>query len=364
MRKNFLAAVFTMLLLFTGNSPADQIGIPLQIDYSLIKKVLLSQLYTGAGNSAELWNDKHGCSYLRLSNPDINGKNGQVRLLNEVQARVGTALGGQCLPLLEWAGVLETLQRPTLDAAHSVLSFPITSATAYDHQGRQLTIDKLQDLIERYAQAKLATAKIDLNDARGNIEETLARVLPKDNAAEASAVIKSLKFSDISAGDDGIGIKLNLNAPTKKTIAQPAPAFSAAEQKQWQAAWQHWDAFLSSAIEQAARDTQSAELRTTLKQILADSRTAFQAGLKEHDTNGNDPVRIFFTDTWERLAPVLKSISGELPGLQGLRYITFIAATDAIYELERVGAPFGLELSSDGLRRLARILMAGKQQAS
>lgn len=74
-----------------------------------------------------------------------------------------------------------------------------------------------------------------------------------------------------------------------------------------------------------------------------------------------DPVRIFFTDTWEQLAPILKTITNELPGIEGLRYITFIAATDAIYELQRLGAPFGLEISSDGLRRLARILIANKQ---
>jgi hypothetical protein len=33
-----------------------------------------------------------------------------------------------------------------------------------------------------------------------------------------------------------------------------------------------------------------------------------------------------------------------------------------LYELERLGAPFGLEISSDGLRTLARMLIAGKQQ--
>jgi hypothetical protein len=42
--------------------------------------------------------------------------------------------------------------------------------------------------------------------------------------------------------------------------------------------------------------------------------------------------------------------------------MTFIAATDVIYELENIGAPFGLDISSDGLRKLARILIEGKQQ--
>ncbi|HEY8094725.1 MAG TPA: hypothetical protein VIE65_01330 [Methylobacter sp.] len=361
MHKSFITTVFSLLLLFAGNSSADQLSVPLQIDYSLIKKVLISQLYTGKGTTAELWNDRQGCSYLRLSNPDVNGKNGQIQLLNEVQARIGTGLGGQCLTVLEWAGVLETMQQPTLDSAHSVLSFPVTSATAYDREGHHLTINKLQDLIKRFAEPKLAAVKIDLNEARSDIEQTLAHFLPKDNAAEVKQVLQSLKFSSINAQDKGIGIKLEFNAPAKRTVAQPAPAFSEAEQQQWQAAWQEWESFLSSAIDQAAHDTKSPELRETLREILADSRKAFQAGLKEHDAD-DDPVRVFFTDTWGRLAPALKTIAEELPSIQGLRYITFIAATDAIYELERLGAPFGLDVSSDGLRRLARVLIAGKQQ--
>lgn len=358
MHKSF---IFGLLLLFAGSSSADQLSVPLQIDYSLIKKVLISQLYNGKNHTAELWNDRQGCSYLRLSNPDVNGKNGQIQLLNEVQARIGTGLGGQCLTVLEWAGVLETLQQPTLDSAHSVLSFPVTSATAYDREGHHLTINKLQDLIKRYAEPKLAAVKIDLNEARGEIEQTLAHFLPKDNAAEVKQVLQSLKFSSIIAKDNGIGVKLEFNAPAKRTVIQPAPAFSEAEQQQWQAAWQEWETFLSSSIDQAAHDTRSPELRETLTEILADSRKAFQAGLKDHDAD-DDPVRVFFTDTWGRLAPALKTIAEELPGIQALRYITFIAATDAIYELERIGTPFGLDISSNGLRRLARVLIAGKQQ--
>jgi hypothetical protein len=362
MNKCFVIAIFSMLMTFAESSTADQLSVPLQIDYSLIKKVLVTQLYTGKGNVAELWNDRQGCSYLKLSDPEINGQNGQVRLLNNVQARFGTGVGGQCLTMLEWQGILETFQQPTLDSGHSVLSFPITKASAYDREGRHLTIDKLQDLIKRFAEPKLAAVKIDLNESRGNIDQTLTHFLPKDNAADVKNVLNSLKFSDVSAGDNGIGIKLAFNAPAKMAVAKPAPAFSAAEQKQWEAAWQQWDAFLSSAIKQASDDTQSQELRETLMEILLDSRAAFKVGLKEHDAGRADPVRVFFTDTWQRLAPVLKTIATELPGIQGLRYITFIAATDVIYELEKIGAPFGLDISSDGLRRLARILIAGKQQ--
>lgn len=362
MLKPFLAPMFGLLLLFTNNVLANQLSVPLQMDYILIKKILVSQLYIGKDNVADVWSDHQGCSYLKLSNPEISGKNDQVQLLNDVQARLGTGLGGKCLTLLEWAGVLETFQQPTLDSDHSILTFPITRATAYDRNGHQLSIDKLQDLIKRVAEPKLASVKIDLNESKGKIEQTLMHFLPRDNAAEVKQILTSLKFSSIKAGENGIGVKLDFNAPAKKVVAKSVAAFSEAEQKQWQAAWQQWDVFLSSAINQATEDTKSAELRETLLAILMDSRAAFQAGLNEHSGDGADPVRVFFTDTWTRLAPALKTISQDLPGIQGLRYITFIAATDVIYELERIGAPFGLDISSDGLRNLGRILIEGKQQ--
>ena len=159
MNKCFVITLFSLLMIFAGSSSANQISVPLQIDYSMIQKIMATQLYTGKGNVAELWNDRQGCSYLKLSDPEINGQNGQVRMLNNVQARFGTGMGGQCLTVLEWAGILETFQQPTLDSGRSVLSFPITKASAYDREGRHLTIDRLQDLIKRFAEPKLGRSK-------------------------------------------------------------------------------------------------------------------------------------------------------------------------------------------------------------
>jgi hypothetical protein len=362
MNKSFIITTFIPLMIFARSSMADQFILPVQLNYSLIKKALTTQLYKGAGNTAELWNDRQRCSYLKLSNPRISGQQDQIKLLNDIDARFGTGLGGQCVTVFEWGGVLETLQKPTINSEQSVLSLPITKVSASDKYGRQLTNNELQELIKRVAEPKLSEVKIDLNKSRADIEKTVAEFLPKENAAEVREALNSLKFSSVDANDTGINIKLAFNAPAKAAVKKPAAALSAAEQQQWQASWQEWDQFLSKAIQQASDDAKSPELRDTLMEILLESRSAFQAGLKEHDANGEDPVRLFFTQTWQRLAPALQSLAKELPEIQGLRYLTFIAATDVIYELENIGAPFGLDISSNGLRKLARILIAGKQQ--
>jgi hypothetical protein len=360
MKKYFALTASSLLILLASGANANEVNLPIQLDYGLIKKVLVKQLFTGKDQSAQLWNDKHGCSFLNLANPKINGDKGQIRLLNDVQAQFGTQIAGQCLTVLKWDGVLETFQQPTLNADHSVLSLPVTKAIAYDQRGQQLTIDKLQDLIKKVAAPKLADVKIDLNKSRGDIEKTLTKFLPKENAPAIKAMLNTLKFGSAEANDKGVAVKLAFDAPTKTAATKPAAAFTEAELKQWQASWKEWDVFLTRAIKQATHDTKSPELRKTLTGILAESRTAFQAGLKSHDAN-KDPVRTFFAHTWERLAPQLQTLSKELPEIQGLRYMTFIAATDVIYELDKIGAPLGLELSSDGLRHLARLLIADKQ---
>ena len=363
MNKYFLTMAVSLLAGIAKTGAAEPYKLPIQLDYSLIKKAVVSQLFTGEGGAAEVWNDKHKCSFLKLYNPRISGEGGQIKLLNDVQAQFGTSFGGQCITVLAWDGALETFQQPTISADQSVLSLPVTKANAYDRQGQQLTIDKLQDLIKRVAEPKLAEVKVDLNKSRGDMERTLAGFLPKENAGEIKKILETLKFSSADANDGGVNITLAFDAPLKKVTPKPEAPFTEAEQKQWQANWQEWDGFLSKAINQAASETQSPELRDTLTEILLESRNAFQAGLKAQSPESSDPVRVFFTQTWQKLAPQLRTLAKQLPEVEGLRYLTFIAATDVIYELENIGAPFGLEVSSDGLRRLARMLMAGKQQA-
>ena len=361
MNKPVLIAMMALWAASTGNTQAASYTLPVQVDYRLIKNALLTQLYKGEGHTAEVWKDKKGCSYLTLANPQVSGEHAQIKLVNQLQAQFGTKFGGQCVTLFKWQGVLHTLQQPTVNAAQSVLSLPITQITAIDDNGRAVGNDKLQDLLKRFVEPQLSDVKIDLNASRADIDKTISGFLPKENAAEVTAILNTLKFSSAKANDTGVAINLAFDA-TEKVLAKTASApLSAAEQKQWQARWQEWEQLFSKAIQKASNDTQSPELRDTLTEILLESRRAMQAGLKADNAKGEDPVRVFFIQTWERLAPQLKVLAQQLPELQGLRYMTFIAATDVLYALESQGTPLGLSISSEGLRRLARMLIEGKQ---
>lgn len=357
MSKGYIRLLISLFVAAANTASADPYTLPLQLNYGLLKKAIVSQLFKGEGGSADVWHDKHDCSFLKLYNPQISGVNGQIRLINDVQARFGTGFGGQCIPVLAWEGALETFQQPTVSADRNVLSLPVTKANAYDKQGRQLTIDKLQDLLTKVAAPKLASVKVDLNESRDDMERTLMSYLPPENEPEVKQILSTLRFNSAEANDSGIKIAVSFDAPIKKSAPKPEAPLTAAEQQQWQTVWKEWDGFFTKTINQATSETKSPELRNTLNAVLAESRSAFEAGLKSQGNNGTDPVRLFFTQTWEKLTPQLQLLAKELPEAESLRYLTFIAATDVIYQLEAVGAPFGLEITSDGLRRLARLIL-------
>jgi hypothetical protein len=69
-----------------------------------------------------------------------------------------------------------------------------------------------------------------------------------------------------------------------------------------------------------------------------------------------DPVRPLFVETWQQLADVLRELGPSLGDREALRYLGFVASADALAALDALGPEMNIEVSSDGLRRLARVL--------
>ncbi len=354
------ALTISSALSYATASAAEAYKLPIQLDYGLIKQAVVTQLFKGEGSSVEVWHDKHNCSSLKLANPRVSGEKGHLKLLNDVQARLGTALAGNCLTLLNWEGALESLQKPTISADGSTLSIPASQVTAYDKQGRQVTVDKLQNLLTKVVQPKLAEVKLDLNKSRPDIEHTLSSVVPKEHVGDIKKTVQTLKFSRAEANDDGIKVELSFDAPAAKLTPQPEAPFTDAEQKQWQSVWKEWDGFLSQAVAKASKDAKTKQFRDALTETLLEARSAFKTAMTAQKPESADPVRLFFINTWERLGPQMRDLAKQVPEVQSLRYLTFIAATDVIYQLDNIGAPFGFAITSDGLRKIVRLLNAEK----
>lgn len=346
------------LLLTTHTSFAREINIPVPMEYRLIKSVLVNHLYNGKDESVRAWKDGKQCSFLDLAHPKISGEQGLVKIENDIQARIGTSLGGKCMTIVEWSGILQTFQQPTLDASGNVLTFPITRTNTFDRNGQPLNINQLVALIKKAAEPKLAALKIDLNQSRPDITKTLLPFFATEDSEQLHDTINSLRFNQAKADDKGLTIGVGFTASDQKAPGlKPAAILNAAELQQWQSLWQGWQTSLEQAIDQAPLNGDAEAARATLRDVLQKAGVAFEQGLSNEFVAENDPVRKFFNSSWDKLAPLLRDASTQLPGGSSLRYVTLIAATDLMYELESIGSPLGLEVSSNGLRKLARSLL-------
>jgi hypothetical protein len=354
-------AVFVVCLVAALPVRAEPLNLPVQLDYGLIAKLVGDSLYQGTGHSAEIWRDKNQCSFLKLANLKIDGKDEQIRLANDVEVQYGTKLGGQCIPVLLWQGALETLQQPVLSEDKAVLSLPVTQLAAYDKQGRKVDIGQLQALLKSVAEPKMAALSIDLKRLQNDMTHNVSSWLPPQEAEEISRLLGTLKFNGATANERGIDLQLGLDVPTQAQA--PSAPLTLAEQQQWQVIWQEWENSLAQTISGIGKDGKGQALQSALNSALRSARTAAQAGLTQTDPGQSDPVRDFFNQSWHNLAPELRQFSKDMPGQNSFDYLSLIAAADAVYKLENKIAPLGITFTSDGLRKLARLLIAGKHQA-
>ncbi|WP_347987101.1 hypothetical protein [Methylomonas sp. AM2-LC] len=355
---SLLRFIFFAAYLLAFNSQATETKLTVPMDYTLIRNVMIHQLYTGEGESARFWKEGKDCSFLDASNPQLNGENGQVKIDNTLHARIGLTMGGNCVPLVEWRGLLQTLQQPTLDATHTILSFPVTQVSAHDNNG-QLNSKQIQDLINKVVQPKLATLKIDLNALRGDIVKTLLPFVDANDAEKLYDTLNSLRFDKAQANDKGLLITIGFTyIQPKKSDSAGQAVFNAEELQKWQTVWSKLEQNLENSLRKPPLNQQSASELETLKEVLQEAGAAFTEGLTSPDIADHDPVREYLNNSWDKLAPLLRDASKQLTGTEGLRYLTLISATDLLYELETVTTPLGLEVSANGLRKLARAYLA------
>jgi hypothetical protein len=168
-------------------------------------------------------------------------------------------------------------------------------------------------------------------------------------------MLDSLRIGHLATGSKGLDIDLQIDVePVAK--GKPEPVLSEQEMQQLENRYQSWDAFLTFVIKEAAAAARSKELRAALLEILLDARHQVKLILGASSQSANDPVKLLFMRSWERLMPVMQEISLQSPEQNLLPILSFITAADALFALDKLGPALGLDISTDGLRRLARLL--------
>ncbi len=361
----FLFAFFVACAFLWGrpfSAPAAEVQIPLTVRFDEIRQAFVQQLYTEPDGRATLWHEG-SCRYLHLDRPEVSRHGPYLRLTSHGIARVGSEIWGMCFSPFKWQGFVEVLLDPYVTSDWK-LRFRIADSNLYDERWQKgLLTGRLWDLLERFFLPRVGELSLDLAPPQQEILSLVRVSVAPSQVARAEMVWQSVRAGQVEVQDPGVRVPLILSVPDVFTQSplppgQPEAPLSQAELRRYQEALERWDAFLVFVIKGLGLDITDLKIREDLFELLLISRYELLPALTGPIRRGEgDPVRRAFVQGWEGLREiVLEAQRRALVKGKILRYAAFIQAGDALLALDRAAPGLGIEISADGLRRLARIL--------
>lgn len=345
---------------------AGEVEIPLLAETAQLQAIIGGALELDENGQSTLGDDE--CNRLELSDLGVEPEGDQLAVSIALTATTGAQLFGACRGLAPWQGRLALKLTPQVMASGLAIEFvPDSIELSRPEGGLGLLGTPAQFLADALVLPRMNSVRIDLAESLNSLDELIEQLLGPGRAQEnEQSLVQRTRIARLNTEDAGVRAWLAFEVRALEPSADtPEPPFDPAELAQWQTIEDEFDGFLTLVISTLARSTESQALRIELLGTLLDARHAIAEALTV-DNPASDPVRELFLTTWDRLRPLM----GELEGLETLglevdfRLAAFMAGGDALRALDALGPDYGLEITRDGLRRLARLLMEETVPAS
>ncbi len=353
-----LAAALAILVAQAAGAAAEEARFDLTIDHELLADVVSRELRGTEPGDAVLWSAEDGCATLTVGDVRIlpAGDTLEIRALGDV--RGGVSMLEWCLFPLRRDAELRIRAKPVVDPdwglrlreVHSELLGPDGTPTFLTRQ--------LDSVVARDIDAAVERTRLDLRLPVDEIHAVVESSLHGEEAHRARAALASLRPVDAVAAEDGVRVHMAMDVPPAvPEPSVPEPALTPEEQAQWEAALANWDAFLTFTVKHLGIRGRDPGIIDALFELFVDGRHGVLDVLATGPRPGEDPVRVLFLESWEAMRDIARRVARDrTEGDEALHYLRFLAAGDALAALERLGPDMGIEISEDGLRRLARML--------
>ena len=335
---------------------ASALTFPLFVDYPLLNVALAKQLAPDTDGVLSFGGGT--CRSVTLHDPAARSSGGKVRVAFRGTARLGFGFLGVCLAPISWDGYLDVVTDASVDDAWR-LRLRVVDSELFDRDHHRTTVgSRVWDLLKGRIESRLDAFTFDLHPPVDDVTAVLRAFVAPDRATPLLAALDSAHPLPVTVRDDGIEVPIAIDLPQEPPApALPEPALAPEELERWQAALDSWDAFLVFAIKDVGLATDDEETRQQLLDLLLANRQELLDILAAGPQVGEDPVRRLFLESWERFRTIVRRAAvADRVRDHALRYVTFIAAGDALALLDAAGPNLGIEISADGLRRLARLL--------
>ncbi len=353
--------LLTSMMLITGFSiqevRCEPVSLPMSIDMTLLRSLIVQQAYTGQGESARVMDGGDGCNLVVLSAPQVQEVEGQLRFQTTMRVQLGTPIGKKCFAPLSWQGIVVLWQRPRINEQWQ-LSFATDRSLLLDRNGRTATLaDFAWNQVQGYVHSYLQRITIDLRPSVHNVKDFLLPLFDVEHQGVGKRFLASMRPQQpvMSTNEVRINIRAELETDRQQQGDFPVITASPEELARVMELWQTWDAFLVHLIIQCSGQSLNESDRHTLMEVLLAVRYAFEGALNSNQLS-NEFIRKQFLWSWQYLEPVFHRHLLNAPSGNFLGSLSFFTAVDALATLDRIGPSLGLEISREGFHRLARLI--------
>ena len=371
MRRLFPSLFLFCLLLTTAAPPlsAKTVELPLFLRTQILQNALAESLTPHPDRPTVLFQEG-SYNYLNISKPQLSLRDGQPYFSCNVTAGMGFDSLGVLPSVVKWNGSILMRLNFYVDPQWQLRYRIIDSAIYSEKGGKPVVSGFAWELCKRFLHPRLEQYGFDLAMPKKDLTALLRACASPTNTAPLEAALNTLTVGTLRTNADGLTVPLILtvsDAQTKAVAPLPPQApLGYDEVEKLQHVFEPLDAFLVFIIKNLSADTANAPVdaqqQKQLFDLLISSRYQLLMILTgQAPMENEDPLRLLFIDAWEQLRPIIEKNSGKngLMQKQLLRYMTFVNAGDALLTLDAAAPGLGIHFTSDGLRRLARMLQPG-----
>jgi hypothetical protein len=359
-----LVGLFCLGLTPAATVTAAEISVPLRVPLALLRAPLVGMSALPELADRELYR-QGPCRYFQAGSPAIEQRPDGLHFIAHVSGRWALEIAGRCIGPSAWSGTTDLELIPVM-GEDGRLRLRISRSTLRDDTGASAPVlGFIVNLSKRFINTRIEAFSYDLTPPREEVLAVLRDCVPPAILPAIGEVMDSLRLGDAALEPDTVTVPLILTIPDAwrepppvRPVAAPldAAAIRALEQ-----AFEPLDAFIVFVVKRAGVEFADPELRERLFELLLASRYRLVDILSgEVETVSGDPLRDLFIADWEDLRALIAA-AGQRGLIKGrlLEYALFINAGDVLLAIDRAAPGVGVEITADGLRRLARTLQPG-----
>jgi len=331
--------------------------LPLTHDYKLLTTLLERSTFIGDNNAAMLVGDAEDCVHVKVSEPAYSSSGDLLRLEMRLYVKLSTPVGDTCLLPVEWEGYISLLQRPVFESEKFSLSFKTVDSKLYTMERQPANVAGfVWDFVKSSVYPYLDQVRVNLAPPVVDLKTFLLPLFPRQATEATRKMLDGLHGGKLFVQEEAVLVELIADV---ETVYEPAvdggEPLEADEVKSIIQLWESWDAFLVQLITAMADQFLSEVDRQILVDVLLTARHSFTTVLEAQQID-KDFVRVQFVSAWRQLAPMFRKQLSRKSSEHTFGYLAFFTAADALSVFDRMGPTIGVEISQQGLLRLARML--------